>query len=123
MGMLKWLCEQDQEDFEQEQKIKEWIAKVDKEATVKFDYKHINSKGNIRNTLVRASSSLDQEIQTDAKGTFADLVAGCDGRDLYCGREPSVSEILDAYLYFLGLSEEDSEWVIKTLKLWANQNN
>lgn len=110
----KWLCEQDADDFEQELSIQKWLESQDE--APEFDFKHISSKGTARNTLVRASFSLDQKITEDSSGTFADLIAGSDGRDLFSGNEPTLEDILDAHFVFLGFDEELSEWLIKKLK-------
>jgi hypothetical protein len=119
----KWIADEDVEDFEQEQKIREWLNKngETKPDHSGFDFKYISSKGTARNSRVRASLSLDQKIQEDSRGTFADIIAGSDGRDLYRGEEPSADQILDAHLACMGFDEELSEWIIKTLKLSVNQ--
>ena len=116
---MKWLCDKDQEDFEQEKLIHEWIISQ-QQSDIEFDFKHINSKGNARNTLVRASFSLDQKISEDTKGTFADLIAGCDGRDLFSGADIDcdAATLIRIYLMELGINGGLQEWVIKTL-LWS----
>jgi hypothetical protein len=116
---MKWIQEQDEEDFEQEKKIKEWLG----DSNEQFDFKHISSNGTARNTLVKASISLDQKIQEDSSGTFADIIMGSDGRTLYGGHDIDPNEIIDGYLYCLGFSEGDSEWIVKMLKLWGEKNS
>jgi hypothetical protein len=124
--MGKWdVNDQDQEDFDQEKQIREWLEREGNTGTVEF--KHINSKGRARNTLLKGSISLDQEITDDGAGTFADIIAGSDGRDLECGpcidepeREPQ--EKIYGYLSALGFNQGDLEWLIKMLKL-SNQEN
>ncbi len=120
---MKWICEQDEEDYEQDKAIKDWIENNPQGRDVDFEYKFINSKGKTRNTLVRAALSLDQQITDDGLGTFADLIKGSDGRDLYCGESPGADAFIDAYLDALGLGRGLKEWVIETLKLSVNQNN
>lgn len=116
----KFLSQEDIDDFEQESLIKEWLEKSKKSAG--FDFKHITSKGTARNTLVRASVSLDQKISEDGPGTFADLIAGSDGRDLFEREDINYAGIIDENLFYLGLDEELSEWVLKTLKLSTTLN-
>lgn len=120
---MKWICEQDEEDYEQDKAIKDWIENNPQGRDVDFEYKFINSKGKTRNTLVRAALSLDQQIQSDTTGTFADLIKGSDGRDLYCGEMPGADAFINAYLSALGLGEGLKEWVIKTLKLSVLESN
>ncbi len=94
-GGSKFLSAQDQEDFEQEMHIKAWLEREGRAAD--FGYEHINRKGNARNTLVRAHVHLDAKVQEDGSGTFADLVAGSDGRDLECaGGDRPADELSDA---------------------------
>lgn len=120
---MKWICEQDEEDYEQDKAIKDWIENNPQGRDVDFEYKFINSKGNTRNTLIRAALSLDQQIQTNSTGTFADLIKGSDGRDLYCEESPGADAFIDAYLNALGLKEGLKEWVIKILKLSVLESN
>ncbi len=125
-GGSKWLCAQDQEDFEQEKLIKEWLKHEGNDS--EFGYQHINRKGNARNTLVRASISLDQKITEDGQGTFADLIAGCDGRDLVCRDDTDESpaeaiEVIYGYLSALGFNKGEIEWLTRTLKLSILENN
>lgn len=113
----KWTCEQDEEDFEQEKLIKDWIGQ---RRDVEFEFQHINRKGNARNTLIRASISLDQKIGEDSSGTFADLIAGSDGRDLECGPEPDEVERdfkkeISGYLSVIGFKEKEIECLIKIM--------
>lgn len=118
-----WICEQDEEDHEQDKAIKNWLENNPQGRDVDFDYKFITRKGTARNTLVRASFSLDREISEHGTGTLADFVKGSDGRDLYSGDSVSPDVAIDAYLYFLGFEEELTEWIVKMLKLSANQSN
>lgn len=116
--------EQDEEDCEQEKLIKEWLKQQG--ANEQFEFKHINSKGTARNTLVRAQVRLDQQVFDDSAGTFADRIAGCDGRDLECGPdalsvEPETPEerlnsSIDLFFEAIGLSEEIKQWATKLLK-------
>jgi hypothetical protein len=117
----KFLSQEDEEDYEQEKAIQDWL-KTQQRANDKFNYQYINSKGNARNSRVRASFSLDQKIKEGETGALADFVAGSDGRDLYNGEAADAGEYLDAYLACLGLDEETSEWVVKTLKLSVGQS-
>ena len=118
--MAKWdLSQEDLDDYEQEKQIQEWLARSGNKNGI--DLVHINSKGNARNTRVRASVSLDQEIQTDSKGTFADLIAGHSDGSSSLGRPDAenprdAAATLDGYLALLGFNEEDTEWLIEKLK-------
>jgi len=117
---VKWdLCDQDKEDYEQELRIQQWLDQTGNQNRI--DLKHINREGNARNTLVRASFSLDQEIKEDSTGTFADFIAGdpTGGSSLggslgHDSRDAAAA--LDAYLACLGFNEEDTEWLIEKLK-------
>lgn len=118
--------EQDQADFEQEKLIKEWLEREGR--TDEFGYQHINRKGLARNTTVRAQVRLDQQIREDGTGTFADLIAGCDGRDLECGRDsdetPDRQETaadrleseLNLFFDAIGVSEGTKKWGMKSVK-------
>ncbi len=116
--------EQDEEDCEQEKLIQEWLKQQGSAA--EFEYKHINRKGSARNTVVRAQVRLDQKIKDDTAGTFADLIAGCDGRDLECRldgvpTEPkAAAEILDSSIdwFFdaIGVTEDTKQWAKNSLK-------
>lgn len=123
---MQWLCAEDEEDYAQERLIKEWLEREG--GARDFEYKHINRQGNARNTLVRAQVRLDQQINEDGSGTFADLIAGCDGRDLECGRSDheandastSAADRLenefDLFFDAIGASEETKIWAKKSVK-------
>lgn len=116
--------EQDEEDFEQEQRIKEWIASQN---GGEFGYQYINSKGNARNSGIKASVSLDQKITPDGTGTFADIIAGHDGRDLECGVGADEDEIdpgekIEVYLLALKFAKEEIPWLIIILKKLILEN-
>jgi hypothetical protein len=118
-------CEQDEEDFGQEKLIQDWIKSQGN--AVEFEFQHINRKGNARNTLVKAQVRLDQQISEDGSGTFADLIAGSDGRDLYCGgdvdeSQPEPHEKIHGYLSALNFNQGEITWLIKTLKLSILEN-
>lgn len=124
-GGSKFVSAEDQEDFAQEQEIQQWLEREG--LAGQFELKHITRKGTARNTLVRAEVRLDQEIADDGSGTFADLIAGSDGRDLYGGGDdieltPEPIDKVRGYLQFLGFNKGDIEWVIKTLKLSVREN-
>jgi hypothetical protein len=105
--------EQDKEDYDQEQKIKEWLE--NRQGTDgEFDYKYINSKGNVRNTIVKGQR-LDKELPEDSTATLHDIVAGCDGRDLEYRDNVNLYNEIDKYLACLGFDEEMSEWIIKKM--------
>jgi hypothetical protein len=105
--------EQDKEDYDQEQKIKEWLE--NRQGTDgEFDYKYINSKGNVRNTIVKGQR-LDKEFPEDSTATLHDIVAGCDGRDLEYRDNVNLYNEIDKYLACLGFDEEMSEWIIKKM--------
>lgn len=126
---MQFLCDQDREDFEQEKRINEWLNRDHPGRTDSVDCKHINRKGNARNTLVRANFSLDQQIvKHDARsGTYADLVAGSDGRDLENGDsdyhfEEYFNGLVDETLTALGLHAKEIEW-LKNLWLHSEMLN
>lgn len=117
---MKFVSDQDQEDYEQERAIQEWLRKSSPERLGEFESKHITRKGTARNTLVRANFSLDQEIRRDEPGggTYADLIAGFDGRSLEDGnadyhfREHFIGTVWET-LTALGLNRGDIECLIK----------
>lgn len=126
-GVGKWGAnEEDIRDFEQEKIIQDWLNSEGR--TGEIEFQHITSKGNVRNTLLKASFSLDQEISSEDGGrTFADLIAGSDGRDLECGgvgdeleRDPE--EQISGYLSALGFNKGDIKWLIKIFKLSIKEN-
>lgn len=121
------LCEQDIEDFEQEKLIQEWLKTTGEAAFGEFEFKHISSKGTARNTIDQRSIRLDAQMRDEKdSGTFADIVAGSDGRDLECrldGPEPepkTASEILeeniDLFFDAIGASEGTKKWAKKSIK-------
>jgi len=120
---MKWdINDEDQADFEQEKKIQEWLAQQG--GIEQFDFKHITRKGTPRNTLIKASISLDQQISEDGPGTFADLIGGFDGRDLFNGDDFGKDELsLDDWLAFFNFKQEDLEWLRKTLLLGMMMEN
>lgn len=120
------LAQEDLEDFEQEKRIQEWLASQG-EGSDGFVFAYTTSKGTARSSRVRASISLDQKITEDSgSGTFADLVAGSDGRDLYDGDDsesaPQAQDIIRAYLRALNFTEDLQEWLVKTLKSSISQS-
>lgn len=122
--MSKWsVNEEDEQDFEQEKIIQEWISQ---QSAREFEFKYINRKGNARNTTFKGIS-LDQKIKEDGSGTFADIIAGCDGRDLECGREPDEVDVdpkdqIESYLLCLGFAKGEIECLIKLLKKLILEN-
>jgi hypothetical protein len=124
-GGSKWISAQDEEDCAQEKLIQEWLKREG--IASEFGLKHINSKGTARNTLVRAQVRLDQKIKDDGSNTFADLIAGCDGRDLVCRGGVDESEIepeeqIYGYLSALGFKQEERSWLLKMWKLLIQEN-
>jgi hypothetical protein len=121
--MSKWQTnDQDQEDFEQEKLIERWLERAGKSGSVELV--HISSKGTARNTLIKASVSLDQRISEtgEGTGTFADVIAGSDGRDLDFGEsdhDPEVEarEQIFWNLSALGFEEGEVLCLVKILKL------
>jgi hypothetical protein len=122
----KWSTnDEDQEDFEQEKQIQEWLKSQGNASS--FEFKHINRNGRARNTLVKAAISLDQEIREDGSGTFADIIAGSDGRDLFGGDEFDGTERdplqkISGYLSALGFEQGEVICLIRTLKSSIDQN-
>lgn len=123
---MKWRNDQDEEDFKQEKLIKEWLNREGR--SDQFDCQYINRKGNARNTVGTRSLGLDQKINEDGSGTFADIVAGCDGRDLECGGDAHeaddgpktaaivLDEQLDLFFDAIGIGEETKAWAKKAIK-------
>lgn len=121
----KWgINDQDQDDFEQEVLIQQWL---ESQGHGGFDFKHISRKGTARNTLIAASFSLDQEIKIDGagSGTYADLIVGRDGRDLFDGdnndeEQDPYAELCGYVGAILGLvrGAEAREWAEATYEEW-----
>lgn len=117
--------EQDVEDFEQEQLIREWLEREG--GAGEFEFKHISSKGTARNTIDKRSIRLDAKV-SDEEGsrTYADLIAGCDGRDLECGpvadepepktAEEKLNENLDLFFDAIGVAEGTKAWAKKSIR-------
>ena len=126
-GQGKWGAnEQDLEDFEQEKLIQDWLR--ENGGDTEFEFKHISSKGTPRNTLIKASFSLDQEIKTDSSGTFADLIIGSDGRDLECGpvvddfdERLSEAEAMITGVISLARSAAARLWAEKVFRQWLKE--
>lgn len=119
LGGNKFVSAEDHEDCAQEKLIQEWLRREG--SAVDFDFKHITSKGTARNTLVKAQVRLDAQIQDDSAGTFADLIAGSDGRDLYSGGDDdetsfTATEKIYGYLSALNFNEGEIKWLVKKLK-------
>ena len=77
-----FLNEEDQEDYEQEIIIKEWLRNNGQRDDFKFT--SINKKGNIKHIGDKGSFSLDQRINTeDGYSLFSEIIPGEDGRDLF----------------------------------------
>lgn len=118
----KWdTNDQDKEDHEQEQRIQEWLKREGKSFGAEF--KHITRKGTARNTLIKGSISLDQKIAEDGErsGTYADIIAGCDGRDFESGDEfidptDKARKEIFWYLSALGFNKEEAMCLVKILK-------
>lgn len=127
--MKQWgaINEEDEEDFEQEKLIKEWLEREGRDGEIEL--KHISRKGTARNTLVKASISLDEKMSDDdSKGTFADLIAGCDGRDLDDGEpdDPFEREIEELEwcvwaVINLAKSQETKLWARELYQQWCEQ--
>jgi hypothetical protein len=118
--------EQDQEDFEQEKLIKQWLSKS---GAGEFEYKHISRKGTARNTIDQRSIRLDAQVQDEpGSRTYADVIAGSDGRDLECRLDASevderpktaadcLDENMDLFFDAIGASEETKIWAKKSIK-------
>lgn len=119
LGGSKFISAQDQEDCAQEKLIQEWLKQQGNAGAI--DFKHINRKGAARNTLVKAEVRLDQKIKDDGDSTFADFIAGSDGRDLYSGGDanelkPEPIEKIYGYLFALGFNQGEMKWLIKMFK-------
>lgn len=119
LGGSKFISAQDQEDCAQEKIIQQWLKQQGNAS--EFDFKHINRKGTARNTLVKAEVRLDQKIKNDGDSTFADFIAGSDGRDLYSGGDivflqPEPVEKIHGYLFALGFNQGEIKWLIKMFK-------
>jgi hypothetical protein len=115
-------CDQDKEDAEQERKILEWAKSADKQITLT----HINQSGTISSSLCRGSFSLDEATSTEERsGTYADIIAGSDGRELYDDDpDRGYEQILDRAddliretLRALSFKEMEIEWLNK---MWCS---
>jgi hypothetical protein len=118
-GGSKWISGEDFEDCEQEKLIQAWLKEQGNVGAVEL--KHINRKGTARNTLVKAEVRLDQKVREDGESTFADFIAGCDGRDLYGGGgsdelEPEPQDKIHGYLFALGFNQGEIKWLIRIFK-------
>jgi collagenase-like PrtC family protease len=118
-------AKEDVDDFEQEERIRQWLASQ-KSGPSGFVFAYTSRKGNARHARVRASFSLDQKVFEDGKGTYQDIVAGSDGRDLL-DREDIESAVepktlMLANLNALKIEGELAEWVVQTLKSWIQKN-
>jgi len=102
--------EEDEEDYEQEKRIKEWLEKQNGQ----FEYQYINSKGNVRTSNFQGAR-LDKTVAEDTTTTFLDVITGCDGRDLEYRRSVNVYQEIDKWLFCLGFNEEMSEWIVKIM--------
>jgi len=122
MIMNNFLSKEDYDDFDQEKNIQIWLENNFQAGNGAFDFKYINRKGTARHSRVRASLSLDQKIREDSTGTFADIVGGCDGRDLYTGDSPDANHILNEYIKALIPEEEITRWLLQILKYWIVKN-
>lgn len=121
------LCKQDIEDFEQEQLINDWLKREGAAGAVEFKY--INRKGAARNTIDQRSVRLDWQVRDEkGSGTYADFIAGSDGRDLECrldfergleSPEKSAADLLDEkieeFCEILNLTGS-AEWIKKSLR-------
>lgn len=119
--MMRIAPTEDFEDFEQEKTIREWLEQQG--ITDGFDFKYTSSKGTTRNTLVRASVRLEQKIGFEERsGTYADIIAGSDGRDLY-DRGPDIDSRAEAKnqihatLSSLGFTLVEVNWLETILML------
>lgn len=116
----------DFEDYEQESRIKEWLRNEGR--TDEIDLKYINSKGNARCDFVKATIRLDQQIRNESgSATYADLIAGSDGRDLECRvgdneSDYSAEDKMEIYLTCLGFNKGEVKWLIKIFKLSIRGN-
>lgn len=134
-GQGKWgICEQDKEDFDQEKIIQEWLKREGR--TEQLEYKHISSKGTPRNTLDTRSIRLDQKVSDgESSRTYADIIAGSDGRNLECGLDCDTSDPgpetaadrleIEFNLFFdaIRASERTKTWAKKLIKLAPNLRN
>ena len=120
--------EEDQEDFEQEQLIKEWLEREGRAGDVEFQY--ISRKGTARNTIDKRSVRLDAQVSYEGGSrTYADLIAGSDGRDWECrldlgenDDEPATATDLlnreiNNFCETLGLDGGIEKWIRESLKL------
>lgn len=113
---MKYRSIDDEEDFEQEKKIKEWADRNN----INLDYKYTTKNNTAKNSF--RDQSLDKKFSNDNDGCLLDILVGQDGNDLYKEAETEFDEILDAHLYFLNIDEETAVWVIKILKSFQQKN-
>lgn len=119
--MKFFLNNEDNEDYEQELAIKQWL---EQNGNPGFDFTSINRKGNARHIGDVGCFSLDQKIsEENGGGTYADLVAGSDGRDLECGEDlgeddngMSAECCLEILLKSIGANKEALRWAMGLYK-------
>lgn len=102
--MNNFISPEDLKDFEQEKRIKEWLSSQSHEDRgIVLPY--TSSKGTARNSRVRAAFSLDQKVCNDSETTFANFVAGSDGRDLWNERTKMTDLVIKqiTFMKYLGL--------------------
>ncbi len=118
----------DTEDFEQEMRIREWLKCEGMHD--EFEFQHITRKGTARDTRIGAHGGfvrLDQKIGDDESSTFADIIAGCDGRDLERGEqldEPPIDpyDQISGYLLAIGVKQKEIPCLQKILKSSIRQS-
>lgn len=105
---------EDNEDYEQELAIREWLRR---NGSPRFDFTSINSKGNSRHIGDMGSFSLDEKIANDdGCGTYADIIAGSDGRDMESGEacneddNDSLGASLEMLLISIGVKGGVLKW-------------
>lgn len=112
----RYVSEQDVEDHEQEKLINDWLKKAG--STERVESAYTNSQGNLRGSFNKPHVSLDQKVFEEDGFTYADIIAGSDGRDLVDGEEEFNPEdfytVARETLTALGLKKGETQWLIRT---------
>ena len=113
------LNKEDQEDYEQEMLIKNWLKESGQQDD--FEFKSINRKGNIKHVGDVGSFSLDQRISSeDGYSLFSEIIEGDKDID-FLTEEEEINELgvigcLESLLMILKIKKETRIWAIKTYR-------
>lgn len=126
-GGTRHLALEDEEDFAQESAIREWLEREGRVS--EFEYSAFTRKGTARSLVDRKSVRLEQKVRDEpGSRTYADIIAGSDGRDLECRLDPDEADDgpetaadrleaeLDLFFDAIGASEGMRAWGKKSVK-------